>query len=116
MQPTLVHEPFHRDGWVYEEKVDGWRIVAHKDGRRGWLVSRTGRDHAARFPGVADAVRRLSARTLVIDGELCVFDERLVSRFDLLSVPDERVITTPPVLIAFDLLYARGRELRSKST
>jgi restriction system protein len=26
--PALVREPFHRDGWVYEEKVDGWRIVA----------------------------------------------------------------------------------------
>jgi hypothetical protein len=25
MAPTLVREPFHRDGWVYEEKVDGWR-------------------------------------------------------------------------------------------
>lgn len=24
MAPTLVREPFHRDGWVYEEKkVDG---------------------------------------------------------------------------------------------
>jgi hypothetical protein len=27
MAPTLVREPFHRDGWVYEEKVDGWRIL-----------------------------------------------------------------------------------------
>jgi hypothetical protein len=25
MAPTLVREPFRRDGWVYEEKVDGWR-------------------------------------------------------------------------------------------
>jgi len=25
MVPTLVPEPFHRDGWIYEEKVDGWR-------------------------------------------------------------------------------------------
>jgi hypothetical protein len=23
MAPTLVPEPFHRDGWVYEEKVEG---------------------------------------------------------------------------------------------
>jgi hypothetical protein len=23
MAPTLVRPPFHRDGWVYEEKVDG---------------------------------------------------------------------------------------------
>ena len=34
MAPTLVREPFHRDGWVYEEKVDGWRILAYKDGDR----------------------------------------------------------------------------------
>jgi hypothetical protein len=29
MQPTLIATPFHRPGWVYEEKVDGrvegWR-------------------------------------------------------------------------------------------
>jgi ATP-dependent DNA ligase len=30
MQPTLVHRPFHREGWVYEEKYDGWRMVAYK--------------------------------------------------------------------------------------
>jgi hypothetical protein len=28
MIPTQVPEPFHRDGWVYEEKVDGPRILA----------------------------------------------------------------------------------------
>jgi hypothetical protein len=31
MIPTEIREPFHRDGWVYEEKVDGWRILAYKD-------------------------------------------------------------------------------------
>jgi hypothetical protein len=34
MAPTLIREPFHRDGWVYEEKVDGWRMLAYKDGDR----------------------------------------------------------------------------------
>ena len=24
MAPTLVREPFHRPGWIYEGKVDGW--------------------------------------------------------------------------------------------
>ena len=42
MIPTQVPEPFHRDGWVYEEKVDGWRILAYKDGARVRLLSRTG--------------------------------------------------------------------------
>ena len=27
----LVRPPFHRDGWIYEEKYDGWRIVAYND-------------------------------------------------------------------------------------
>ena len=31
MAPALVRESFHRAGWIYEEKVDGWRIVAYKD-------------------------------------------------------------------------------------
>jgi hypothetical protein len=31
MIPTQVPEPFHRDGWVYDEKVDGWRILAYKE-------------------------------------------------------------------------------------
>jgi hypothetical protein len=34
MIPTLVPKPFHRDGWVYEEKVDGYRMLAFKDGDR----------------------------------------------------------------------------------
>ena len=45
MAPRLVHAAFHRDGWVYEEKVDGWRMLAYKDGQRVRLVSRNGRDH-----------------------------------------------------------------------
>ena len=31
MAPTLVRPPFHRD-WVYEEKVDGWRMLGYNDG------------------------------------------------------------------------------------
>jgi ATP-dependent DNA ligase len=44
MTPTLVREPFHRPGWVFEEKVDGWRIVAYKDRERVRLVSPNGVD------------------------------------------------------------------------
>ena len=59
MQPTLVREPFHRDGWVYEEKVDGWRIVANKDGDRVRLLSRHGRDHTRRFHDIPAAISLL---------------------------------------------------------
>jgi ATP-dependent DNA ligase len=28
MHATELPKPFHRAGWVYEEKHDGWRMVA----------------------------------------------------------------------------------------
>jgi len=56
MIPTQVPEPFHRYGWVYEEKVDGCRILAYKGGARVRLLSRTGVDHAKRFREVAAAI------------------------------------------------------------
>src|SRR6266851_2254337 len=43
-EPTLVSKPFHRAGWVYEEKVDGYRMVAYKDGDQG-------KDHTHRTLG-----------------------------------------------------------------
>ena len=38
MIPMLVPKPFLLDGWVYEEKVDGYRMLAYKDGQRVRLV------------------------------------------------------------------------------
>jgi bifunctional non-homologous end joining protein LigD len=110
MIPTQVPEPFHRDGWVYEEKVDGWRILAYKDGARARLLSRTGVDHAKRFREVAAAVASLAPATLVLDGELAIFDEQLRSRFDWLRRGATADALATPVFIAFDLLYRGGKD------
>ena len=64
MQPTLVSRPFHREGLVYEEKVDGYRMVAHKDGAAVKLVSRQGIDHTRRYQDVVAAIRALEVPTL----------------------------------------------------
>jgi bifunctional non-homologous end joining protein LigD len=111
MAPTLVREPFHRDGWIYEEKVDGWRILAYKDGSRVRLLSRTGVDHARRFRDVAAAIAALPVRTLVLDGEVAIFDEQLRSRFEWLRQPEPEAVASPPIFMAFDLLYRDGRDL-----
>ncbi len=95
MHPTLVREPFHRAGWVFEEKVDGWRMLAYKHGSHVRLVSRNGVDHTRRFHAIAAAVAKLSARTLVLDGEVAIYDEQLRSRFDWLREPDPEAVATP---------------------
>jgi bifunctional non-homologous end joining protein LigD len=109
MLSKLVREPFHRDGWVYEEKVDGYRMLAYKDRDRVRLVSRNGRDHTRRFRDIAVAISKLSARSLVLDGEVAIFDQQLRSRFDWLRQgPAEEEVATPPMFIAFDALYRNG--------
>ena len=60
MHPTQVAKPFHHEGWVYEEKVDGYRVLAHKAGDRVRLMSRHAKDLTARFPELAAAVNRLA--------------------------------------------------------
>ena len=114
MAPTLVRAPFHRAGWIYEEKVDGYRMLAYIDGDRVRLVSRNGVDHTRRYPDMATAVARLRPSTLVLDGEVAVFDEQLRSRFEWLRDPDKSVVATPPVLIAFDVLYVKGRDVSQR--
>jgi bifunctional non-homologous end joining protein LigD len=110
IQPVLT-KPFHRDGYVYEEKYDGWRMVAYKDGRHVRLISRRGVDHTERFAEIAGAIARLRARTLVLDGEVCVFNQALVSHMHLLMDPTDGAVVTPPVFMAFDCLDVRGRDV-----
>src|SRR5215471_1707519 len=114
MAPTLVREPFHRDGWIYEEKVDGWRLLAYKDRERVRLVSRNGRDLTRRFAAIAGAVAKLTARSLVLDGEVAIFDEHLRSRFEWLREPDRDAVATLPMFMVFDLLHRDGHDLTER--
>jgi bifunctional non-homologous end joining protein LigD len=113
LQPTLV-KPFHRPGWLYEEKIDGWRMVAYKNGADVRLVSRKELDHTKRFSALAKSIGELPGSMLVLDGEVAVFDERLISRFDLLSDPDPGLVVTPPLYVAFDVLHDGELDLRAQ--
>jgi len=114
MAATQVARAFHREGWVYEEKVDGWRLLAYKNSRTVKLVSRNGRDHTKRFPGIVAAIRAMSPASLVLDGEVAIFDQKLISRFEWLRHGAPPDLATPPILMAFDCLYARGKDLRER--
>ena len=114
MAATDVQRPFHHPGWVYEEKVDGWRVLAYKDATGVRLISRNGRELTRRFPELAAAVAGLTPPTLILDGEIAVFDRRLLSRFEWIRARPTDEPATPPTLIAFDCLYARGKDLRAR--
>jgi len=114
MHATEVARPFHRGGWVYEEKVDGWRMVAVKANGVVRLVSRNGRDHTHRFPELVKALDRLKVKTFTLDGEVAVFDKALISRFEWLRGRPADEPATLPVYMVFDLLELDGRDLREQ--
>ena len=114
MQPTLLPRPIKPAGWVYEEKVDGYRMVAHKNGYVVQLISRQGKEFTQRFPELAKAVAALGAESVILDAELAVFDHQFVSRFEWLRAQPEGDVATPPLLMAFDLLELGGEDQRKR--
>ena len=112
MLATLVGEPFHLPHWVYEEKYDGFRFIAYKEGRRVTLLTRNMKDRTSEFPAAAAAIAALPASTLALDGEVVMLDDHGISRFQLLQRHLLGELDSPPAFAVFDCLYARGRDLR----
>jgi bifunctional non-homologous end joining protein LigD len=115
MHATELPKPFHRDGWVYEEKYDGWRMVAEKAGNQVRLTSRNGLDHTKRFPELVKAVEGLGAASVILDGEIAIFDSQLISRFEWLRARPKKEVAIPPIYMVFDLLELEGEDLRPRS-
>ena len=85
MLATLVSEPFDKPGWVYEEKYDGDRILAYKEEDRVRLLSRNAKNRTERFPRIAAAIQNLRPDTLLLDGEVVVFDKKKFRDFSFFS-------------------------------
>jgi bifunctional non-homologous end joining protein LigD len=114
MHPSPIARPFHREGWVYEKKYDGWRILALKADGKIQLLSRNGRDHAGRFGELTKVIGALPETTLILDGEVAIFDEHLISRFEWLRHGARESLATPPIYMVFDVLQVGSQDLRTE--
>jgi len=123
MHAELADAPFNKPDWVWEPKLDGYRILAFlKDGKVS-LRSRRGLELAGTFPGLAAELAR-QGPNMILDGELVAFDaggkpsfNALQNRFQLKTGRDIAVAekATPVVFYAFDLLHFAGVGLRRAS-
>ncbi|HEX7121579.1 MAG TPA: DNA polymerase ligase N-terminal domain-containing protein, partial [Gemmatimonadaceae bacterium] len=114
-------EAFTREGWVFELKLDGYRLLAAKKAGDALLLTRNGNDYTEVFPEIARAVKALPVDDLIIDGEVVVADAEGKPRFALLqqrgrlSNPlDIRraAVELPATYFAFDLIAAEGFDVR----
>ncbi len=116
--------PFHRADWMWEPKLDGYRVLAFIDDSGVKLRSRRGLELAAKFPQLAAELRQQAVNGMILDGELVAFDAGGKPSFGALQeraqLKTEREIaaaegTTPVVFYCFDLLYFAGIDLRNAS-
>ena len=106
-------------GWRYEPKWDGFRCLVFRDGDKITLQSKAGKTLTRYFPDVVDAVTSLRAQRFVLDGEIVVPVDGVLSFDDLLQrihPAASRVRTLaashPALLLVFDLLVdPRGTSL-----
>jgi bifunctional non-homologous end joining protein LigD len=113
--------PFTHPDWMYEPKLDGYRILAFIDGERVELRSRRGLDLTPMFPSVAAELAGQAVSAMVLDGEIVAFGRDGRPSFDALQdraqlkTPAEIVAaerTMPCIFYCFDLLHFAGINLR----
>ena len=106
---------FAEPGWVYEPKLNGYRIIAGVDRGIVQLVTQRGADAATWFPEVVVVLASLSGGPHVLDGAMCVFDNLGRSNLRLLQDRARRRRwydgAEPVEFCAFDLLVHDGRAL-----
>lgn len=107
MIPTSV-PPFSREGWVFEFKYDGYRVVASKE----VLLTRNKKPATAWYPEVLATLQDVQG-DFVMDGEACVLDEEGRPRFEWMRTWAPRLRDRPVTYLAFDLLFLNGEDIRS---
>src|SRR6201996_9716745 len=109
MLATLTDAAFDDPSWVFEDKYDGFRMIAKVEGGKVALYSRNGKIISHSYIEVAKALERVK-RDAVIDGELVAIGQDGVSHFQLL----QNALRHEAKLLycAFDLMFADGEDLR----
>jgi bifunctional non-homologous end joining protein LigD len=130
MKATQADKPFDDDDWLFEAKLDGYRVEAVVDGRSVRLWTRNKQDAARYFPDLARAAPTwINASQAIVDGEVVALDREGNPTFSLLqdragmgrfgprAESDRKKkggdddFVAPIVYYVFDILYHDGRLL-----
>ncbi|PZR10791.1 MAG: DNA ligase D [Archangium gephyra] len=118
-----IQKAFTRDGWAFELKFDGFRLLAERIAGKVRLILRRGTEATRQFPEITEAIAALPGGDFVLDGELVIQDavgrpifQKLLQRGRLTGAKeiDNNRRANPAVFFAFDLLMDEGRDLRKK--
>ena len=124
MLAEVADKVFNKPDWMWEPKLDGYRIQAFIAADGVTLRSRKGLDYTAFFPALAADLARQDVHGMLLDGEVVAFDANGAPSFGALQeraqlkTPTELANadrTSPVAFVAFDLLHFAGIDLRKWS-
>jgi bifunctional non-homologous end joining protein LigD len=111
---TLVDAPpADPEGWIFEIKFDGYRMLARAERGQVQLVTRNGNDWTSRLPGLAKALREMELPDGWYDGEIIMPGDRSPSDFQALQSAFDSTRTGRIVYYLFDLPHCAGHDLRA---
>jgi bifunctional non-homologous end joining protein LigD len=99
------------DRWIHEIKFDGYRVQLHIANEAAKVFTRRGNDWTKRFAKIAADAYLVNAGSAIIDGEVVVPAADGTTDFSVLQ-NELKGKSTKIVMVAFDLLYLNGQDLR----
>ena len=97
--------------WIHEIKFDGYRVQVHLRDAAVKVFTRRGNDWTNRFRKIASDAWHINAGSAIIDGEVVAPAVDGTTDFSVLQ-NELKGRSTRIVMVAFDLLYLNGRDLR----
>lgn len=109
MLAETAEAPFNRAEWMWEPKLDGYRVLAVVDRDGVKLRSRRGLELGASFPKLTAELAKQGACGMILDAELVAFDASGRPSFNAIQNAGPGTVAA---LVCFDLLYFAGIDLR----
>jgi bifunctional non-homologous end joining protein LigD len=98
--------------WLYEIKLDGYRLMTRIEGGKPRLITRGGHDWSAKMPGLVKALQGLDVDSAWLDGEIVVLGKDGLPDFNGLQNAFDRSRTESIDYFLFDLPFFAGWDLR----
>ena len=110
---TLVDAPPNGSSeWVYEIKLDGYRMLTRIEIGELRLFTRNGHDWSHKLPNLVKAMSSMKLKSGWIDGEIVVLNEKGLPDFQALQNAFDTAKTRNVIYYLFDVPFYDGYDLR----
>ncbi|TDH18269.1 hypothetical protein EXU57_24125 [Segetibacter sp. 3557_3] len=110
MECRLIQKPFNEPGWIYELKLDGYRVLSWCKNGEVKLQSRGGLNYTKDYEVLLTPLKSLG-KDFIIDGEIVVLNENGHPDFDALQRYRRNKAAAQLVYYVFDLVWLDGYDL-----